>query len=149
MEVAPNASPPVCRIQDYGKFKYEQSKKERDARKNQHNVLLREVRMKAQIDDHDIDFKTRTVEKLLKEGDKVKVTITFRGRLMAHPQLGRVLLDRVLEKVKDISAVEKPASMEGRHMTMILAPGATKPEKPVRAAAPRPAAAPEPVPVGE
>jgi translation initiation factor IF-3 len=140
VEVAPNAVPPVCRILDYGKFKYEQSKKEREARKHQHNVVLREIRMKAKIDDHDIDFKTRTVEKLLKEGDKVKVTVMFRGREMAHPQIGRALLDRVYERVKDMSVIEKPASMEGRHMTMILAPGTPKPAKEQREA-PRPVAA--------
>jgi translation initiation factor IF-3 len=129
VEVAPNAVPPVCRILDYGKFKYEQSKKEREARKHQHNVVLREIRMKPKIDDHDVDFKTRTVEKLLKEGDKVKVTVMFRGREVTHPQIGRALLDRIFERVKDVGVLEKPAMMEGRHMTMILAPGAAKPVK--------------------
>ena len=148
VEVAPNAVPPVCRILDYGKFKYEQSKKEREARKHQHNVVLREIRMKPKIDDHDVDFKTRTVEKLLKEGDKVKVSVMFRGREVTHPQIGRALLDRVYERVKDVGTIEKPASMEGRFMTMILVPGAAKPAK----EAPRPRAQaeagpkPEPVP---
>lgn len=141
VEVAPTALPPVCRILDYGKFKYEQSKKEREARKHQHNVMLREIRMRPKIDDHDIDFKTRTVEKLLKDGDKVKVTIMFRGRELTHPQIGRGLLERVYEKVKDISQIEKAASLEGRNMTMILAPGAPKSEKPARPAQ-RTAAAP-------
>jgi translation initiation factor IF-3 len=140
VEVAPTAVPPVCRILDYGKFKYEQSKKEREARKHQHNVVLREIRMKPKIDDHDVDFKTRTVEKLLKEGDKVKVSVMFRGREVFHPEIGRALLDRVYERVKEMSVVEKPASMEGRHMTMILAPGTPKPvreraKEPVRPAA--------------
>jgi len=150
VEVAPNAVPPVCRILDYGKFKYEQSKKEREARKNQHNVMLREIRMRPKIDDHDIDFKTRTVEKLLKDGDKVKVTIMFRGRELTHPQIGRGLLERVYDKVKEISLVEKPASLEGRNMTMILAPGTPKADKPVRPA-PQPVAqaAPQPVPTRE
>ncbi|MFN8557531.1 MAG: translation initiation factor IF-3 [Dehalococcoidia bacterium] len=147
VEVAPTAVPPVCRILDYGKFKYEQSKKERESRKHQKNVMLREIRMKPKIDDHDIDFKIRTAEKLLKEGDKVKLSVMFRGREMAHPQLGRALLDRFFERLKDNSSVEKPASMEGRHMTMILAPGAAKSTKEVRpqvsaapvAAAPAPA----------
>ncbi len=148
VEVAPNAVPPVCRILDYGKFKYEQSKKEREARKHQHNVVLREIRMKPKIDDHDVDFKTRTVEKLLKEGDKVKVSVMFRGREVTHPQIGRALLDRVYERVKDVGTIEKPASMEGRFMTMILVPGTAKPAK----EAPRPRAQaeagpkPEPVP---
>lgn len=140
VEVAPTAVPPVCRILDYGKFKYEQSKKERESRKNQKNVLLREIRMKPNIDEHDIDFKTRTVEKLLKEGDKVKVSITFRGRTITHPQIGRNVLERIYERVKDISQIEKPASMEGRNMTMILAPGAAKPAREARP----PAARPEP-----
>lgn len=156
VEVAPTAIPPVCRILDYGKFKYEQSKKEREARKHQKQVQLREIRMKPKIDDHDIDFKTRTVEKLLKEGDKVKVTVMFRGREVTHPQIGRALLERILAKVKDAGSVEKPPAMEGRHMTMILAPGAAKPERrapsstPTRApTAERPAASVEapPTPV--
>lgn len=142
VEVAPTAIPPVCRILDYGKFKYEQSKKDREARKHQHNVMLREIRMRPKIDDHDIDFKTRTVEKLLKDGDKVKVTIMFRGRELTHPQIGRGLLERVYEKVKDISQIEKPASLEGRNMTMILAPGAPKADRPARPAPPRAEPAP-------
>jgi translation initiation factor IF-3 len=129
VEVAPTAVPPVCRILDYGKFKYEQSKKERDARKNQKQVQLREIRMKPKIDDHDIDFKTRTVEKLLKEGDKVKVTVMFRGREVTHPQIGRALLERIYAKVKEAGSLEKSPSLEGRHMTMILTPGAAKPER--------------------
>ena len=145
VEVAPNAVPPVCRILDYGKFKYEQSKKEREARKHQHNVVLREIRMKPKIDDHDVDFKTRTVEKLLKEGDKVKVSVMFRGREVTHPQIGRALLDRVYDRVKDVGTIEKPASMEGRFMTMILVPGTAKPAK----EAPRPKAATESAPRAE
>jgi translation initiation factor IF-3 len=130
VEVAPTAVPPVCRILDYGKFKYEQAKKEREAKKHQHNVLLREIRIRPKIDDHDIDFKTRTAEKLIKEGDKVKITVMFRGREVTHPQLGKELLDRVYDRLKDIAGVEKAASMEGRHMTMILAPGHAKAPKP-------------------
>jgi len=149
VEVAPNAVPPVCRILDYGKFKYEQSKKEREARKHQHNVVLREVRMKPKIDDHDVGVRMRTVEKLLKEGDKVKVSVMFRGREVTHPQIGRALLERIYERVKDIGIIEKPASMEGRFMTMILTPGTPKPAK--DAPKPRVAAQPERVaaPVGE
>jgi translation initiation factor IF-3 len=145
VEVAPNAVPPVVRILDYGKFKYEQSKKEREARKHQHNVVLREVRMKAKIDDHDIDFKTRNVEKLLKEGDKVKVSVMFRGREVTHPQIGRALLERIWEKVKDVGGMEKAPSMEGRFYTMILTP-----EKP-KVAKEQPRRQPEPVaaPAGE
>lgn len=142
VEVAPNAVPPVCRILDYGKFRYEQSKKEREARKHQHTMEMREIRMKAKIDDHDVDFKTRTVEKLLKEGDKVKVTVVFRGRELVHPQIGRGLLERVLEHVKDFCVVEKPIGMEGRSMTMIVAPGGA-------AKLGREPAKPQPVPARE
>jgi len=141
VEVAPDAVPPVCRLLDYGKFKYEQAKKESEARKHQHNVTLREIRMEVKIAEHDMDFKARAAEKLLKGGDKVKVTVRFRGREITHPQLGRELLENMCERLKSIASVEKPASMEGRAMTMILTPGAAKPDKPVRPA-PRPAAQP-------
>jgi translation initiation factor IF-3 len=136
VEVAPSANPPVCRMLDYGRFKYEQAKKEREAKKHQKNVLLREIRMKPKIDEHDVDFKARTAEKLLKEGDKVKITVMFRGREITHPQIGRDLLDQIYGRLKAVGSIEKPASMEGRHMTMIMAPGAAKPERPVRQAPP-------------
>ena len=126
VEVAPNADPPVCRILDYGKYKYEQSKKERDARKHQHQVVLREVRFKPKIDDHDVAFKTRTAGKLLREGDKVKVSVMFRGRELTHPQIGRDLLNRVLDSLKEIATVERPPTMEGRFMSMILTPAPAK-----------------------
>jgi translation initiation factor IF-3 len=137
VEVAPTAVPPVCRILDYGKFKYEQSKKEREARKHQKQVTLREVRMRPKIADHDLEFQIRTVERLLGEGDKVKLTIMMRGREVFHPQIGRGILDRVYDRVKDHAQVEKPISMEGRNMTMILAPGAPKPQRPPASAAAR------------
>ena len=114
---------------DYGKYKYEQAKREKEARKNQKNVVLREVRMKPKIDDHDIDFKTKIAGKLLEEGDKVKVTIMFRGREVTHPQIGRDLLDRVSTKLKDVAVVERGHSMEGRFMSIILAPAPPKQEK--------------------
>ncbi|QFG03726.1 translation initiation factor IF-3 [Tepidiforma bonchosmolovskayae] len=126
VEVAAQASPPVARLMDFGRYKYEQSKKEREARKHQANVQLREVRMKPKIDDHDIDFKTRTAAKLLKEGDKVKVTVMFRGREITHPQIGKALLDRVVKSLEHIAVVEKEAMLEGRHMTVILAPDKKK-----------------------
>ena len=129
VEVAPTAVPPVCRILDYGKFKYEQSKKEREARKHQKQVRVSEVRMRPKIDAHDVDFKARNVEKLLKEGDKVKVTIMFRGREVTHPQIGRALLDRVYERVKDFAVMERPPTLEGRNMVMILAPAPAKPQR--------------------
>ncbi len=144
VEVAAQASPPVARLMDFGRFKYEQSKKEREARKHQQNVQLREVRMKPKIDDHDIDFKTRTAAKLLKEGDKVKVTVMFRGREITHPQIGKALIDRVVKSLEHIATVEKEATLEGRHMTVILAPDKKKIAALAKAAAQQTAAAAKP-----
>ena len=126
VEVAAQANPPVARLMDFGRYKYEQSKKDREAKKHQSNMQLREVRMKPKIDEHDIDFKTRTAAKLLKQGDKVKVTVMFRGREITHPQIGKNLLDRVLKSLDEIATLEKDALLEGRHMTMILAPDKKK-----------------------
>jgi translation initiation factor IF-3 len=134
VEVAPNANPPVCRILDYGKFKYEQAKKEREAHKHQKQSALREVRFKPKIGAHDIDFKTKVVRKLLAAGDKVKVSVMFRGREITHPEIGRALLLRVAENLQDAAQVERQPSMEGRFMNMYLAPlpqkQAPKPPKP-------------------
>ncbi len=135
VEVAAQASPPVARLMDFGRFKYEQSKKEREAKKHQVNVQLREVRMKPKIDDHDVDFKTRIAAKLLKRGDKVKVTVMFRGREITHPQIGKALLDRVLASLEEVAILEKDAMLEGRHMTIILAPDKKKIAAKARAAA--------------
>lgn len=126
VEVAAQAQPPVCRLMDYGRYKYEQSKKEKEARKHQTSVQLREVRMKPKIDEHDIDFKTRTAIKLLKQGEKVKVTVMFRAREITHPQIGKNLLDRIKISLTDVGVVEKDASLEGRHMSMILVPDKKK-----------------------
>jgi len=122
VEVAPNANPPVCRILDYGKFKYEQAKKEREAHKHQKQATLREVRFKPKIGTHDVDFKTKVVKKLLEGGDKVKVSVMFRGREITHPEIGRELLLRISGNLKDIAVVERQPSMEGRFMNMYLAP---------------------------
>jgi translation initiation factor IF-3 len=134
VEVAPNANPPVCRILDYGKFKFDQAKKEREARKHQKQQQLREVRFKPKIGTHDIDFKTKVIVKLLNEGDKVKVSVMFRGREITHPEIGRGLLTRVQENLKDLAVVERPPVMEGRFMNMYLAPipqkSAPKPKTP-------------------
>jgi len=136
VEVAPNANPPVCRILDYGKFKYEQAKKERDAHKHQRQVVVREVRFKSKIGQHDLDFKTKVIGKLLKAGDKVKVSVLFRGREITHPEIGRDLLQRVASRLAEEQAgsIEKPIGMEGRFMTMILVPApqkqAPKPREP-------------------
>lgn len=122
VEVAPQTSPPVCRLIDYGKFKYEQTKKEREARKKQKSIFLREVRMRPKIGEHDIGFKTRIVHKLIDEGDKVKVSILFRGREITHPELGQALLDRVAADLEGKAVVERAPTMDGRRMIMILAP---------------------------
>jgi translation initiation factor IF-3 len=126
VEVASQASPPVARLMDFGRYKYEQAKKDKEAKKHQVNMQLREVRMKPKIDDHDVDFKTRTAAKLLKQGDKVKVTVMFRGREITHPQIGKNLLERVLGSLENIALLEKDPMLEGRHMTMILAPDKRK-----------------------
>ena len=122
VEVAPLARPPVCRIMDYGKFKYEEQRKAREARKKQHHVQLKEVKMRPGIEDHDFDFKTRHARRFLEEGNKVKLTMMFRGRQMAHPELGRQVLEKVSSMLGDISKVESSPTMEGRSMTMVLAP---------------------------
>ena len=122
VEVAPTARPPVCRIMDYGKFKYEEQRKAREARKKQHQIQIKEVKMRPGIEDHDFDFKTRHARRFLEEGNKVKVTMMFRGRQMAHPEIGREVLDRVLKEVSDIAKVEMHPTMEARAMTMVLSP---------------------------
>ncbi len=126
VEVAPNSVPPVCRLLDYGKFKYDQAKKERESRKGQHASVLREIRMRPKIDTHDLQMKARNAEKFLKGGDKVKVTVMFRGREMVHPEIGRAILDAVAELLKEVSVIEKPPNMEGRFLSAILAPGHAK-----------------------
>ena len=123
VEVATQASPPVVRILDYGKFRYEQSKKERESKKTTKNVGIREVRMRPRIDEHDIAFKSRMVKKFLGEGHKVKMSVLFRGREITHPELALKLMRRVAEALEDMAKLEKAPSMEGRMMTMILAPG--------------------------
>ena len=126
VEVAPTSVPPVCRLMDYGKYKYEQTKKESEARKNQKIVLLKEMRLRPKIGDHDLETKTKLAQRFLEDGDKVKVTVVFRGREMAHPQLGREVLDAVLERLKGVAAVERTPIMEGKALTMILAPANSK-----------------------
>jgi len=137
VEVAPTAVPPVCRILDYGKFRYEQSKKERESRKTQKNVGLREVRMRPRIDEHDIAVKSRAVEKFLQEGHKVKMSVLFRGREITHPELAMNLMRRVVGSLQDQAKLEKTPSMEGRAMTMVLAPTGKKPPAAKSPAAPQ------------
>jgi translation initiation factor IF-3 len=122
VEVAPTAVPPVCRLLDYGKFKYEQAKKERNSRKSQKIVLLREIRLRPKIGDHDFDAKSRTAKKLLAGGDKVKVTVMFRGREITHPDLGWKLLQKMAESLKDAGTVDGQPIMEERRMNIILSP---------------------------
>lgn len=122
VNVAPNAKPPVCRIMDYGKFKYEQSKKEKEARKNQKIITLKEVRMTPNIEEHDFQVKMKNVLKFLSEGDKVKVSVRFRGREITHSSLGQQLLMRLAVAVKEDAIVERMPKLEGRQMIMILSP---------------------------
>jgi translation initiation factor IF-3 len=129
VEVAPTAVPPVCRLLDYGKYKYEQAKKEREARKSQKLVLLREIRLRPKIGDHDFEAKARTARKLLGGGDKVKVTILFRGREVTHPELGWKLLQRMAESLKEVAAVEGQPAMEERRMNIVLSPTVTQKAK--------------------
>jgi translation initiation factor IF-3 len=123
VEVDPNGSPPVCRVLDYGKWKYQQAKRERDARKHQRGGIIHEVRMRPRIGQADMARKVSLAERLLADGDKVKLAVMFRGREMSHPEIGREVLDRALEGLKEVSAVEKPPSMEGRFLSVILTPG--------------------------
>jgi len=124
VEVAATAVPPVCRLLDYGKYKYEQAKKERELRRKQKVSLLREVRLRPKIDDHDFEAKARSVRKLLDGGDKVKVTVMFRGREITHLEFGWKLLRRMTESLKVVASVERQPLMDGRRMAMILSPTA-------------------------
>jgi len=122
VEVDPHGNPPVCRVLDYGKWKFAQAKKDRDARKHQKGLVTHEVRMRPHISDHDMERKVRLAERLLGEGDKVKVTVMFRGREMAHPETGRALLERVCGLLKERAAIDTPANMQGRFLSAILSP---------------------------
>ena len=122
VEIAPEAKPPVCKILDYGKFKYEAQKKANEARKKQKIIDVKEIKMRPNIDHHDYDVKMRAMNKFLGEGDKVKVTLRFRGREMAHQELGLKVLERVRDDLGNVSKVEQFPKMEGRQMTMVVAP---------------------------
>lgn len=122
VEIAPEAKPPVCKILDYGKFKYETQKKANEARKKQKVIDVKEIKMRPNIDHHDYDVKMRAMNKFLGEGDKVKVTLRFRGREMAHQELGLKVLERVRDDLESVSKVEQFPKMEGRQMTMVVAP---------------------------
>lgn len=122
VEVAPLARPPVVKIMDYGKYRFEQAKAARAAKKKQHVIHLKEVKYRPGIDVHDFDFKTRHARTFLEEGNKVKLTMMFRGRQVAHPELGREVLDRVMTALADIARVESDPKLEGRNMSMVIAP---------------------------
>jgi len=122
VEVSPKSEPPVCRIMDFGKFKYQQSKKAHDAKKKQAVVHLKEVKLRPKTEEHDLEFKLRHIERFLKEGNKTKVTIVFRGREIAHSELGRQMMERIIEQSKEWGKIEQPAKFEGRNYVVILAP---------------------------
>ena len=125
VEVAGKAVPPVCRIMDYGKYRYQQSKRAKESRKHQHTITVKEIKYRPKIDDHDFETKTNHVREFLKEGDKVKITIMFRGREMAHPEFGRELLVKVVEATKELCQEDHSAAtarLEGRNMSMVLTP---------------------------
>jgi translation initiation factor IF-3 len=131
VEISPNANPPVCKLMDYGRYKYEQAKRENEARKNQKTITLKEIRMRPRTDEHDVDVKTRKIQEFLAEGDKVRVSVQFRGPDMRHPDIGRRLLDEIAEVLKGTAIIERPPVMEGRMMSMIVskAPGWEPPKK--------------------
>ncbi|MFX4261362.1 translation initiation factor IF-3 [Pelotomaculum propionicicum] len=122
VEISPAAKPPVCKIMDYGKYKYEQSKREKEAKKKQKIISVKEVKLRPSIEDHDFEVKAKNAARFLKDGDKVKATIIFRGREIVHTQLGQKLLKRLAEQVKDFSLVERQPKLEGKNMIMILSP---------------------------
>ncbi|MDD4084335.1 MAG: translation initiation factor IF-3 [Acidaminococcaceae bacterium] len=126
VEIAPNAKPPVCRIMDYGKYRYEQQKRDKEARKKQKTFDVKEVKLRPGIEDHDFDVKFKNAVRFLEDGDKVKVTIMFRGRELSHPELGEVLLIKMAKKLEGLAVIERAAKLEGKNMIMIVAPKINK-----------------------
>ncbi len=143
VEVNPRAAPPVCKIMDFGKFKYETSKKEKLSKKHQSTILLKEIKLRPKTDDHDLDFKVKHIRRFLSEGNKCKLVTVFRGREIVHPETGQAMLDTVMKMVADIATVEQRAMMEGRRMVMVIGPkaGVVRPTAPALAPAPAPAPA--------
>ena len=129
VKIAPNSTPPVCKIMDYGKFRFEQLKKEKEARKNQRIVEIKEVRMSPNIDTNDFNTKVKSAQKFLRDGDRVKVTVRFRGREMAHTSIGHDLLVKFGSECAEVASVDKPPKLDGRHMSMFLSPKASKTSK--------------------
>ena len=128
VEVAPTARPPVCKIMDYGKFKYEQNRAAKAAKKKQHQMQLKEVKMRPKIEDHDYDFKVKHAREFLEQRDKVKFTVTFRGREMAHQELGYKIIEQVLQDLSDVAVVEQSPRAEGRTVSLVLSPKAQQPK---------------------
>ncbi len=127
VEISPQANPPVCKILDYGKYKYEKKKKAQEAKKKQIVVKVKEIKLRPNTEDHDLDFKVKHARRFIEDGDKAKFTVVFRGREMAYTDLGRKLMERVLDQLKDVAKVEHPPTMEGKSMIMIMAPGVASP----------------------
>ncbi len=126
VEVSPSATPPVCRIMDYGKFKYQQSKKQQEAKKKQVHVQVKEVKIRPKTDDHDLDFKIKHVRRFLEEGNKAKVTLVFRGREITHQDIGRAVIEKFASELADIAVVETAPRVDGRQLFMIVAPKVKK-----------------------
>lgn len=129
VEVVPTSNPPVCKIINYGKFRYDQTKREKESKKSQHQIKVKEIKVKPNIGDHDLDTKLRHARDFLTEGDKVKITCTFRGREMMHPEYGEQILKKMCDDLEDIGTVEAPAKLLGRAMTLVMAPGGSKKKK--------------------
>jgi len=126
VEISPNAEPPVCRIMDYGKYKYQLNKKAHEAKKKQTVIHIKEVKFRTRTEEHDFQFKLRNIRKFIEHGDKVKIAVYYRGREMAHPELGMAMLTKVTEAVKDIAVVEQPAKLEGKRLGMMVGPSSQK-----------------------
>jgi translation initiation factor IF-3 len=149
VEVNPRAVPPVCKIMDFGKFKYETSKKEKASRKHQSTIVLKEIKLRPKTDEHDFDFKVKHIRRFLAEGNKCKLVIVFRGREIVHPETGQAMLDQVVKSVGDVAMIEQRPMMEGRRMVMVIGPrggviraGAPAPTTGAATTAPAPAPAP-------
>ncbi len=149
VEVSPRAVPPVCRIMDFGRFKYQESKKEQASRKHQSVVVLKEIKFRPKTDTHDLNFKLKHIRRFLGEGNKVRLMIVFRGREIVHPETGHAMLDVVSKEVADISTIEQKPSMEGRRMVMVLGPraGVVRPAAPQAPAQPAPGSRPAAAPI--
>ena len=144
VKIAPGSNPPVCRIMDYGKFRFEQAKKEKEAKKNQRVIEVKEIRMSPSIDTNDLNTKLKNAQKFLADGDRVKVSVRFRGREMAHTEIGEVLLKDFAAKCTEIANLDKAPKLEGRSMSIFLSPKPTAPaKKPAKPKAPKPVPAPE------